>query len=120
MTSPSDDLSKLGDAELSILQQRVDREKADRETRRKKAALAKFEMAIAEFQKLPEETIKLLLSLFEHGRTSCSDDNVCNGWWSNEDDTPRCNKCALIETLKGTFPPDLIVSFTLELHTKSP
>lgn len=38
----------------------------------------------------------VLLSLMEHGRTSCSDENPVNGYF-NEHGVPRCNKCALIK-----------------------
>ena len=39
-----------------------------------------------------------LLAVFpEHDRTSCSDDNVANGFYSRSDNGPRCTRCALLE-----------------------
>jgi hypothetical protein len=46
----------------------------------------------------------------EHSRTSCSDDNIGNGFYlKNDSDTidekyyPRCNRCALLEIENGTI-----------------
>ena len=43
-----------------------------------------------------------------HDRTSCSDDNIANGFYANDDMTissvrrPRCARCALLEIENGT------------------
>ena len=46
----------------------------------------------------------------EHGRTSCSDDNISNGFYLeeyeetiNEKYYPRCARCALLEIENGTI-----------------
>jgi len=111
------DPSKLSDEEFSELQKKVAREAASREEKRKADALLKNREYLDKLRDLPFTTI---LALFEHDRTSCSDENIINGWWSNEDDNPRCKKCALIETLKGTFPSHKIVTFTLSLELSDP
>lgn len=43
-----------------------------------------------------------ILSLFEHQRTSCSDDYISNGYGSAEYGA-RCNKCHLIEILNSDY-----------------
>lgn len=45
---------------------------------------------------LTQEQKEIILSLFNHSRTSCSDEHPCNGWDSYEG-YARCKKCALIE-----------------------
>lgn len=44
----------------------------------------------------------VILPLFEHSRTTCSDENVCNGY-CRSDGYARCNKCFLIEILDDTY-----------------
>lgn len=47
----------------------------------------------------------------EHGRTSCSDDNICNGFYVEDDDEGtisekyrhRCARCAFLEIENGTI-----------------
>lgn len=41
----------------------------------------------------------------KHDRTSCADKNISNGFWSNEDDNPRCTRCALLDMLDGRSAP---------------
>jgi len=44
----------------------------------------------------------------EHSRTSCSDDNIFNGFYVDEDSDiieehyPRCRRCALLEIENGS------------------
>lgn len=45
---------------------------------------------------------EVVLSLLKHDRTSCSDENPCNGLYSS-DNGPRCQKCFLIEILNGDY-----------------
>ena len=44
------------------------------------------------------ENKEIILNLIEHDRTSCSDENPCNGYGS-ADYGARCKKCHLIEIL---------------------
>jgi hypothetical protein len=44
----------------------------------------------------------LILSLFDHSRTSCSDKNVSNGFMHSVG-YARCSKCHLIEILNGHY-----------------
>ena len=46
----------------------------------------------------------------EHGRNSCSDDNIDNGFYLEEDEEtinekyyPRCTRCALLQIENGTI-----------------
>lgn len=43
---------------------------------------------------------RLLLSMIRHDRTSCSDDNPCNGY-NHSDKWFRCRKCMLMEILNN-------------------
>lgn len=46
----------------------------------------------------PKGVVDLLFP--EHGRTSCSDENLANGFESNgHHEPPRCARCALLELL---------------------
>lgn len=38
-----------------------------------------------------------LLALVPHGRSSCSDDDPNNGFYSRSGGGPRCDRCALME-----------------------
>lgn len=42
----------------------------------------------------------------EHGYTSCSDENTCNGFYSYDgvDWLPRCTRCAYLELISGWRP----------------
>ncbi len=58
-------------------------------------------------RKIAEQHIEILkqykdiiLPLIEHDRTSCSDEDPCNGYYFT-DGRARCNKCHLIEILNG-------------------
>lgn len=47
----------------------------------------------------------------EHGRTSCTDEDLANGWGSG----PRCVRCALLETVRDTYwPKDYKLRVSLE------
>lgn len=62
----------------------------------------------------------LLLIDTEHERTSCSDDNVANGYGSSGADWPRCNRCLLLEVVRGEIPDGaeaLLVDFQLQYKT---
>ena len=57
----------------------------------------------------------IILPLIKHDRTSCSDENPCNGY-SYCDGHARCGKCFLTEILNGewgnVFDVDFNVDFT--------
>lgn len=62
----------------------------------------------------------LLLIDTEHDRTSCSDDNVVNGYGSSGGNWPRCNRCLLLEVVRGDIPDGaeaLLVDFQLQYKT---
>ena len=57
----------------------------------------------------------LVLSLIDHSRTSCSDDNPINGYDSDRG-YARCDKCHLIEILDGQYDDgDFNVSFNVNI-----
>ena len=45
------------------------------------------------------ENKDVILPLLEHSRTSCSDENPCNGCYDYNNGYARCNKCWLMEIL---------------------
>lgn len=61
-----------------------------------------------------EESKNYLLSFIEHDRTSCSDENPCNGYsyWKNNF---RCRKCMLIEILNGDHSGDFDFKITVDI-----
>jgi hypothetical protein len=54
----------------------------------------------------------------EHGRTSCSDTNLVNGFASNGDkELPRCYRCALLEAVQAPYLwQDEKMRITLEIE----
>lgn len=67
---------------------------------------------------LLRDSRELVLRMLDHGRTSCSDDCVTNGWGSRSDGGCRCNKCGLIELMDGTekLPRDMRIEFSVEFY----
>jgi len=74
-------------------------------------------------QEIAENTEKLnslrenkyfILALFEHGRTSCSDENPSNGYYEPQG-YARCNKCQLIEILNNDFNNEFEVTFQINI-----
>lgn len=55
-----------------------------------------------------------VLSLFEHSRSSCSDENPCNGYHFDEQHA-RCEKCHLIEILNDEFNNDFEVMLSVNI-----
>lgn len=51
-----------------------------------------------------------ILQCIEHDRSSCSDEDPCNGY-SDRTNNARCNKCHLIEILDGDYGNDFDVKF---------
>lgn len=54
------------------------------------------------------ELAQILLDVVEseHVRTSCSDDNTCNGYKSSSAAWPLCNRCLLLEVVRGQLPDE--------------
>jgi hypothetical protein len=49
----------------------------------------------------------------DHARTSCSDLDLGNGWGAAEYG-PRCNRCALLEALRGDgWPRDFVLDVSI-------
>ena len=59
------------------------------------------------------ENKDLILLLFKHSRTSCSDTNISNGYVS--DRGARCSKCHLIEILDGWWGNEFDVNFEISI-----
>jgi hypothetical protein len=71
-------------------------EVARREQEEREAKDARnMERRIRQAAALTPEVIAALAP--EHGRTSCSDTNLVNGWGSHSSGHPRCLRCALLE-----------------------
>lgn len=113
------DPAELDNNEFDVLKLKVEQEAKDREEKRKKRVL---EESNERLDKLNQHglTVKDLLDLFKHDRTSCSDEDDSNGWYSNEDDHPRCAKCALLQTIKGSHPYDKLINFRLVVEISGP
>lgn len=88
------DLNKLTKQELFDLNMEI----AKRQQEIKEQELKEYKEEVkVKIEKLRDHK-DLLLGLVKHSRTSCSDDNVCNGYGS-ADYGARCTKCHLIEIL---------------------
>lgn len=59
----------------------------------------------AAFLEKIRENKDFILSLFEHDRTSCSDNHIANGYMSDYG-YARCSKCFLTELLNGEWGDD--------------
>jgi hypothetical protein len=66
------------------------------------------------------EHADVILPLFKHDRTSCSDTNVNNGFGSRGDNDYRCAKCALIELIQHEAPESEIedIDFSVQFFIK--
>jgi len=60
------------------------------------------------------EMKEAILSIMKHDRTSCSDDNPCNGY-SYIDGRYRCRKCMLMEILRGDHGGQFDFDLTVEI-----
>ncbi len=62
---------------------------------------------------LTESMVDVLVP--HHGRTSCNDVNLCNGFGHSDLTMPRCNRCALLEVARGYigWPVDLDLQILL-------
>jgi hypothetical protein len=104
------DLKNLSEKELAALKNQLNIEESRRaqlEEQTQNARVAKF------FQHLSNEMLDALAP--EHGRTSCSDTKLSNGFGSNGlSSPPRCNRCALIQGRDGDYPQGLRFQFFFE------
>jgi len=106
------DVSKMSKKELEELSKLVELQK---QLLKEEEANKLKHKAKGKIKKLREQK-DLILSLIDHSRTSCSDDNVCNGYGSGNFGA-RCTKCHLIELfdqdwLDGEFDIDFHVTIT--------
>lgn len=63
-----------------------------------------------------EEQIQFILSLLNHGRTSCSDEMPVNGFIDSYDGVRwRCNKCMLMEILSGRHGGEYDFQFHVDI-----
>ena len=73
---------------------------------------AKEKAVLDKIKAITPEKKEMILGLMEHDRTSCSDENPCNGY-SYYNNRYRCRKCMLMEILNGEhggrFDFDIVV-----------
>lgn len=65
---------------------------------------------------LTEDQKNFLLSLIDHDRSSCSDENIANGLYSSSNGRWRCRKCMLIEVLNGEHGADYDFTFSVDFE----
>ena len=98
------DFSTLSLEELRKLQDKIEKEK-EKIIQSKIEQYQKF--VSRKLECLTDEDKKLILSLIDHYRTSCSDDNPCNGIILKDNTlnsyTYRCKKCALMEIFNNEW-----------------
>lgn len=104
------DIKNLNKDELDKLTKQIEQRKQEikEEELNRRREIAKMKL-----DKLREHK-DLLLEIIEHNRTSCSDNNVCNGWGSSEYGA-RCPKCHLIELLNNEWDNDFEVDIKVEI-----
>lgn len=92
------DINKLSKQELVDLSKKIELQ----QQKIKEQELKKYKEEVkVKIEKLREHK-DLLLGLVKHSRTSCSDNNVCNGYRSANYGA-RCPKCHLIEILNNEW-----------------
>lgn len=102
------------EAEERELYEKICKVKEEKEEIRQKELIEKKENVAKHIQYLRENK-NIILSLLEHSRTSCNDDNCCNGYITS-DGYARCNKCFLIEILNGEWGEgDFEVTFDVHI-----
>lgn len=92
------DLKKYSDKDL---QAELARRAKEAEEARERAHAAHAD-AVA--KTLTKEFVDALMP--SHQRTSCSDDNRANGFYTGSDRMPRCDRCALLELLENGRLPE--------------
>jgi hypothetical protein len=74
------------------------------------------------------ETLELINIICpEHDRTSCSDENISNGFYFEDEFNttisrsyfPRCSRCALLEIANGTATDDNKILNSFSIHFKN-
>lgn len=105
----------LSDEELSAQIGSLQQEQNRRYEEKKRAKEAKRQAFLEALHKvLSNEDVNGLVP--EHGRTSCSDANLANGWGSGN--PPRCTRCALIEFIEeGPCVVEGNYTFVLQIET---
>lgn len=100
------DITKLTDEELK-----------NELTRRRELKIAAWEEAKVVHKKLCEKNINFLLMLTpEHSRTSCSDNDICNGFMDHEH-YPRCIRCFLLGVAGSEEWPEIAkLSISIDHH----
>lgn len=84
---------------------------------KERVQLARTGVNIALGEAMTPELLDLLLP--QHGRTSCSDADLANGFMSNgHGSPPRCNRCAMLQLMSGAAAPD-DVTVTLNIDTQA-
>lgn len=70
---------------------------------KEQALIVERERVANKLEAMTDEEKELILKHMRHSRTSCSDDNACNGLYSTRDGQAdwRCDKCMLIEMFNG-------------------
>lgn len=70
--------------------------------RKKLAEEKNYRKIHSKINSITDDEIKTILKFTKHDRTSCCDDDPCNGFYydKNDKETYRCRKCALMEILK--------------------
>jgi hypothetical protein len=104
------DIAKMSKSELDDLSKQVNEQK---EKIHQEEINKRKEQVNLKLEKLREHK-DLILSLIEHTRTSCSDNNPCNGYGSAEYGA-RCNKCHLIEILNNEWSNEFEVSIDVTI-----
>lgn len=102
------------EVEEAELYKRITKIKKEKEEIRQNELDEKKKKVAKHIQYLRENK-DIILSLIDHSKTSCSDDNCCNGYITS-DGYARCNKCFLIEILNGEWGDgDFEVAFDVNI-----
>lgn len=110
-------MSKLD--ELRKQKEKLDKQQADLEKQieaiRKETIRERMQRVSSKLADMTDEKKKLILSLMEHDRTSCSDESPCNGY-SEYEDHFRCTKCMLMEIFNGEWGGQFDFKITAEIE----
>lgn len=102
------------EAEETELYERITKIKEEKEKIRQNE-LAEKKKTIAKHIQYLRKNKNIILSLLDHSKTSCSDDNCYNGY-SISDGYARCKKCFLIEILNGEYGEgDFEITFDVDI-----
>jgi len=107
-------LSEMTDEHLKAVHKSVSNEMRDRAERAREKQHTENSRVLKELAKHSD----LILPLMEHERSSCSDENPCNGI-DHDTHLYRCAKCALIHLLADaswTSRCEYEVVFKVEIH----